>query len=74
MQTSSDEADLSHETVSPNLTMNDASNYVLLHTPPSFQRMIQQNYSYGFENDPIKLKENAKDHRKVSWNCILSTG
>lgn len=74
MQTSSDEADLSHETVSPNLTMNDASNYVLLHTPPSFQRMIQQNYSYGFENDPIKLKENAKDHRKVSWICILSTG
>ncbi|CAD6570996.1 MAG: hypothetical protein TREMPRED_000090, partial [Tremellales sp. Tagirdzhanova-0007] len=63
-QASHDEKDLSHETVSPNLTMDEASRYVLMHTPSSFQRMIETNYSYGFETDEGRLKGNDRDHRK----------
>ncbi|ORY26177.1 Lecithin:cholesterol acyltransferase-domain-containing protein [Naematelia encephala] len=61
---SADESGLTHHTVSPNLTMDDASGYVLTHTPPNFQRMIESNYSYGFELDDEKLKANDRDHRK----------
>ncbi|WRT66574.1 uncharacterized protein IL334_003533 [Kwoniella shivajii] len=53
-------------TVSPNLTLNEAGPYVLTHTPPSFQRMLESNYSVGFENDVKKLKENDRDHTKWS--------
>lgn len=54
-------------TVSPNLTIDEASPYVLMHTPSAFQRMIASNYSYGFENDEERLKENGLDHTKVSF-------
>ena len=67
-----DEKELSHHTVSPNLTMDDASNYVLTHTPSAFQRMIATNYSYGFETDEKKLKANDRDHRKVGHEFCLS--
>ena len=46
--------------------MDEASPYVLTHTPSAFQRMIQANYSYGFESDEGKLKENNGDHTKWS--------
>lgn len=46
--------------------MNEAGPYILAHTPPSFQKMMESNYSQGFETDEKKLKENGKDHRKVS--------
>ena len=46
--------------------MDDASSYVLTHTPVAFQRMIETNYSYGFETDEAQLKRNDLDHRKVS--------
>ncbi|KIR59655.1 phospholipid:diacylglycerol acyltransferase [Cryptococcus bacillisporus CA1873] len=61
-----DDKSLSEWTVSPNLTVNEAGPYVLTHTPPSFQRMMESNYSQGFEADVKKLKENGKDHRKWS--------
>ncbi|KAI9639305.1 putative phospholipid:diacylglycerol acyltransferase [Dioszegia hungarica] len=61
---SSEEADLDKSTVSPNLTMNEASPYILTHTPTTFQRMVETNYSYGFESDEGQLKKNDHDHRK----------
>ena len=61
-----EDGDLTKYTVSPNLTMAEASRYILTHTPSSFQRMIQTNYSYGFETDEEQLKANDRDHRKVS--------
>jgi phospholipid:diacylglycerol acyltransferase len=64
--TSSDESELDKSTVSPNLTMNEASPYILTHTPSTFQRMVQSNYTYGFEGDSKQLKKNDHDHRKVS--------
>ena len=64
--TSPEESELTKYTVSPNLTMDDASPYILTHTPSSFQRMIETNYSYGFETNEEVLKENDRDHRKVS--------
>lgn len=63
-RTSSDEDQLTKRTVSPNLTMDDASSYVLTHTPSNFQRMIESNYSHGFSNDPDELAHNNLDHRK----------
>jgi phospholipid:diacylglycerol acyltransferase len=62
---SSEEHNLTVASVSPNLTMDDASRYVLTHTPSNFQRMIETNYSYGFETDPKQLAENDKIHSKV---------
>lgn len=47
--------------------MSEASNYILTHTPPNFQKMIGSNYSYGFETDKAKLKENDRDHTKVGF-------
>lgn len=72
-EASSDEKDLTRQTVPTNLTMDEASSYVLLHTPSSFQRMIATNYSYGFETDEQRLKENDRDHRKVSVDFLSET-
>ncbi|KAG7531668.1 hypothetical protein FFLO_04178 [Filobasidium floriforme] len=60
------DSEMDAEHIQPNLTMNDAGIYTLLHTPPDFQRMYHSNYSNGFENDVKILQENAKDHRKWS--------
>ncbi len=57
--------ELTEETVTPNMTMNEAEPYVLMHTPNTFQRMVESNYSNSFETDVEKLKQNNKDHRKV---------
>lgn len=46
--------------------MDEATPHILTHTPTAFQRMMEANYSTGFENDEAKLRENGKDHRKVS--------
>ncbi|WWC89112.1 uncharacterized protein L201_004030 [Kwoniella dendrophila CBS 6074] len=64
--TSEEEADLTKWTVSPNLTLNEAGPYVLTHTPPAFQRMMESNYSVGFETDVEQLKKNDRDHTKWS--------
>lgn len=61
------EGEITPETPRTNLTMNEAGAYILSHTPNSFQKMYQGNYSNGFETDIKTLKENAKDHRKVSY-------
>ncbi|KAK6909810.1 hypothetical protein I203_103832 [Kwoniella mangroviensis CBS 8507] len=64
--TSEEESSLNRWTVSPNLTLNEAGPYVLTHTPPSFQRMMESNYSVGFERDEEQLKRNDRDHTKWS--------
>nr|ODN93004.1 phospholipid:diacylglycerol acyltransferase [Cryptococcus depauperatus CBS 7855] len=61
-----DDGSLSSWTVSPNLTVNEAGPYVLMHTPSTFQRMMESNYSQGFEVDETRLRENGRDHRKWS--------
>lgn len=65
--TPTNEEALTKHSVSPNLTMDDASRFVLTHTPSSFQRMIERNYSYGFSNDPQELARNDQDHTKVCF-------
>lgn len=59
--------DLNQETVQPNMTMNEAGAYVLMHTPTTFQKMLHNNYSNGFESDVEKLQANNRDHRKVRF-------
>jgi len=46
--------------------MDEVSPYILTHTPSSFQRMIETNYSYGFETNEDVLKANDRDHKKVN--------
>lgn len=60
------DGDLNKNTVSPNMTMDEATPHILAHTPSAFQRMMESNYSTGFESDPAVLKENGGDHRKAS--------
>ncbi|KAG8818333.1 hypothetical protein FRC17_010875 [Serendipita sp. 399] len=47
-----------------NLTVNGANDWILSHTPTSYQRMIASNYSFGFERDEKKLKANGHDYTK----------
>ncbi|KAI5452560.1 phospholipid:diacylglycerol acyltransferase [Naganishia albida] len=58
------EGEFTPDTPRLNLTMNEAGEYILTHTPNSFQKMLEGNYSNGFETDVQVLKENAKNHRK----------
>lgn len=51
-------------TANPNLTMDDATSYILDHVPPAYQTMIHSNYSFGIERDPDVIAANDKDHRK----------
>ncbi|KAF8973168.1 Lecithin:cholesterol acyltransferase-domain-containing protein [Flammula alnicola] len=44
----------------------DSSNWILEHTPITFQKMLESNYSYGIERDEGQLKRNDEDHRKWS--------
>ncbi|KIM23021.1 hypothetical protein M408DRAFT_332589 [Serendipita vermifera MAFF 305830] len=47
-----------------NLTVTAASNWILSHTPSSYQRMISANYSFGFERDEKRLAANNHDFTK----------
>ncbi|TFY81159.1 hypothetical protein EWM64_g2857 [Hericium alpestre] len=49
-----------------NMTAEDAGVWILEHTPTTFQKMIQTNYSYGIERDEEQLAKNDHDHRKWS--------
>ncbi|PPR02423.1 LOW QUALITY PROTEIN: hypothetical protein CVT26_011391 [Gymnopilus dilepis] len=49
-----------------NMTVEEASNWILEHTPTTFQKMLETNYSHGIERDETQLKRNNADHRKWS--------
>lgn len=51
-------------TTTPNLTMDDATSYILSHVPASYQTMIHSNFSFGIERDPTIIAANDNDHRK----------
>ncbi|KAF9564814.1 phospholipid:diacylglycerol acyltransferase [Agrocybe pediades] len=51
---------------SKNMTSVDASDWILEHTPVTFQKMLESNYSNGIERDEKQLKRNNADHRKWS--------
>ncbi|KAF9453994.1 LACT-domain-containing protein [Macrolepiota fuliginosa MF-IS2] len=51
---------------SRNMTADEASEWILEHTPSAFQKMIATNYSFGIERDERKLKNNNRDHTKWS--------
>jgi phospholipid:diacylglycerol acyltransferase len=63
--------DLDAQHIQPNLTMNEAGAYTLIHTPQEFQKMYTSNYSNGFVVDTATLKANGRDHRKVSGGKML---
>ena len=46
------------------MTTDDASSWILQHTPPTFQQMVHSNYSYGIERDEKQLEANDLDHTK----------
>lgn len=47
-----------------NMTATDAGAWILQQTPPSFQKMMATNYSFGIERDDEVLKKNDLNHRK----------
>jgi phospholipid:diacylglycerol acyltransferase len=47
-----------------NMTTTQASNWILSHTPSSFQKMLQTNYSVGFEKSEEALERNDRDPTK----------
>lgn len=49
-----------------NMTADDASTWILEHTPSTFQKMIWTNYSFGIERNENVLEKNALDPRKWS--------
>ncbi|GAA5845245.1 hypothetical protein JCM3766R1_003369 [Sporobolomyces carnicolor] len=54
------------ETVYPNLTLNDATSFILEKVPTSYQQMLASNFSFGFEKDEEQLIKNNDDHTKWS--------
>ncbi|KAI0030015.1 phospholipid/diacylglycerol acyltransferase [Vararia minispora EC-137] len=50
--------------VPSNLTASQAGTWILEHTPTTFQRMMETNYSNGIERDYAQLVRNDLDHRK----------
>lgn len=51
---------------SRNMTADEASEWILQHTPSTFQKMVATNYSFGIERDEEKLKDNGNDPKKWS--------
>ncbi|CAH7668547.1 Lecithin:cholesterol acyltransferase-domain-containing protein [Phakopsora pachyrhizi] len=49
---------------SSNLSMSKAYEFLLKHSPQSFQKMLQSNYSFGIESNVKKIKANNQDFRK----------
>ncbi|EJD47048.1 LACT-domain-containing protein [Auricularia subglabra TFB-10046 SS5] len=49
-----------------NMTVDEASAWVLEHTPQAYQRMISSNYSFGIERSEEQLRKNDQDFRKWS--------
>ncbi|KAF6760159.1 phospholipid:diacylglycerol acyltransferase [Ephemerocybe angulata] len=47
-----------------NMTASEASQWILQHTPATFQEMMRTNYSYGIERDEKVLKLNNLDPTK----------
>jgi hypothetical protein len=49
-----------------NMTARDAGTWILTRTPTAFQRMMEGNYSNGFERDTAQLIRNNADPTKWS--------
>ncbi|KAK0504549.1 phospholipid:diacylglycerol acyltransferase [Armillaria luteobubalina] len=47
-----------------NMTSEQAGTWILQHTPTTFQKMMETNYSVGIERDEATLKRNDGDHTK----------
>ncbi|GAA6018214.1 hypothetical protein JCM11491_005636 [Sporobolomyces phaffii] len=54
------------DTVYPNLTLNDATSFILEKVPPAYQQMLASNFSFGFEKNEEQLIKNNDDHTKWS--------
>ncbi|KAF9524019.1 phospholipid:diacylglycerol acyltransferase [Crepidotus variabilis] len=57
---------VANKTSTTNMTAEDASTWILEHTPSTFQKMLESNYSYGIERNEARLKQNDADPRKWS--------
>ncbi|GAA6053369.1 hypothetical protein JCM3770_004134 [Rhodotorula araucariae] len=59
-------SEVSAETMHPNLTLADATSFILEKVPPSYQTMLASNFSYGIERSEEQLIKNNGDHSKWS--------
>ncbi|WFD32802.1 phospholipid:diacylglycerol acyltransferase [Malassezia sp. CBS 17886] len=56
---------------STEFTTDEAYPWLMEHAPPEFQRMIEMNYSLGFERDAAQVKRNNRDER--TWTNPLES-
>ncbi|KAL1736356.1 Lecithin:cholesterol acyltransferase-domain-containing protein [Schizophyllum commune] len=49
-----------------NMTSEEAGTWILQHTPSTFQKMMETNFSQAMERDEAQLIRNNADHRKWS--------
>lgn len=56
--------DLNAQTVQSNLTASEAQTWLMQHSPSTFQRMLESNYSNGIERSEEQLKLNNQDPTK----------
>lgn len=59
-----DASDYHSKNLQPNLTAEDAITYLLQHSPTTFQKMMESNYSNGIERSEEQLKLNDQDPTK----------
>ncbi|GAA6006558.1 hypothetical protein JCM10207_004972 [Rhodosporidiobolus poonsookiae] len=59
-------SDVSAETIHPNLTLNDATSFMLEKVGTPYAQMLARNFSQGFERDEEQLIRNNDDHTKWS--------
>lgn len=59
-----DPKDVHSKHLQSNLTADDAITYLLQHSPTSFQKMMESNYSNGIERDEKQLELNDQDSTK----------
>lgn len=64
-------SEVTSTSVPTNLTLDDGITYLLEHSSDDYQRMMANNFSLGFERDPVKIAEN--DHLHQKWTNPLET-
>ncbi|BGP12575.1 hypothetical protein JCM10213_004838 [Rhodosporidiobolus nylandii] len=59
-------SEVTEEAIHPNLTLNDATSFMLEKVGTPYAQMLQSNFSFGFERNEEQLRKNNDDHTKWS--------
>ncbi|GAA5969238.1 hypothetical protein JCM11641_007521 [Rhodosporidiobolus odoratus] len=62
----SNTSDVNVDTIHPNLTLSDATSFILEKVGTPYAQMLQSNFSFGIERNGEQLIKNNEDHTKWS--------